>query len=85
MVLNIDEAEDYFDSDEDRIAYPTPYVAAQGIHISEIGSAWWWLRSPGKSGSFAARVRTNGEIKYDGIEVTDHCGMIRPVVVFKID
>jgi len=46
LVLNIDEAEDYFDSDEDRIAYPTPYVAAQGIHISEIGSAWWCSARP---------------------------------------
>ena len=46
FLLSNEEAEGYFDSDEDRKCVPTEYAKANGALVSEDGCCYWWLRSP---------------------------------------
>ena len=67
FLLSIDEANEYFDSDEARECTPTEYATAQGVYVSTIGyvegNCCWWLRSPGGHQIYAADVGSDG---YDG-------------------
>ena len=45
--LSIDEAKQYFNSDNDRLCLPTPYARNQGVYVNDNGYCYWWLRSPG--------------------------------------
>ena len=72
FLLSIEEANKYFNNDESRIAYPTPYAKSKksvngSLYVDDDyvstdrgGSCWWWLRSPGDNQSSAARVDLDG-------------------------
>ena len=71
----MDEAEQYFSSDEERKA---EYVRPN-MHPSS--KALWWLRSPGYSNKDAAFVYETGMIEYSGIVVNEEDNIgVRPVI-----
>lgn len=53
-------------------------------HIPVLGE-WWWLRSPGCYGDYAAYVGDNGGIYDIGSDVSDSYGSVRPVVVLRLN
>ncbi|MCL2077486.1 MAG: DUF6273 domain-containing protein [Oscillospiraceae bacterium] len=59
FLLSIEEADDYFAGDADRIA-----LNANG------GASLWWLRSPGAFGNHAAIINYDGYISVDGYHVS---------------
>ena len=85
FLLSIDEANEYFDSYEERICNATEYAEAQGVYTWEydstnMRSCWWWLRSPGFSQSFAACVDFDGIVNYDGGSVNGVDVAVRPAI-----
>ena len=66
FLLSYAEANQYFDSDDDRISQATDYAKGQGAHInSSNDSCWWWLRSPGSNQDDAADVGAGGALGYN--------------------
>ena len=75
FLLSIEEAERYFNYDEDRAASRTAYAAALGDSKER-----WWLRSPGSFRTAGACVREDGVI-LDGGEVGPTAGIgVRPAL-----
>ena len=73
FLLSIDEAEQYFESDNERVAVATKYVkenAGSGFKASKSYS--WFLRTPGDMGRRNAAVDNNGRIDEIG-EWGDGC------------
>ena len=63
FILDIDELEQYFDSDEDRRAGATDYAQSQGAFVDEKRDAcWYWVRNPGDSPRYAVYVNCLGDI-----------------------
>jgi hypothetical protein len=68
FLLSIDETNRYFANDEARIAQ------------NRDGEAdWWWLRSPGGDGGYAALVFHSGRVIDGGLGVVSGCG-VRPAL-----
>ena len=80
FVLNIEEAETYFASDEERACVPTAYAIANGAWEYRDGNCWWWLRSPGNDQDYAAFVYFGGEVYTKGYFVTNDVGVVRPAL-----
>ena len=78
FLLSIDEAEQYFPTKNARQAFPTVYATAQGAYVSDRGTCWWWLRSPGFSGNIAAYVSTDGSVYNFGYGVYNTYEAVRP-------
>lgn len=72
FLLSVDEVEQYFYYDHDRIA------EFNGE------SHEWWLRSPGNAGCVTI-VRRDGRIYSVGWEVDSACGGIRPAIWIKLE
>jgi hypothetical protein len=66
FLLSIEEAEAYFGSDKERVAY----FFLSNSPINSLGKRQrpWWLRSPGKEADSAAYVGANGSIIVKGEE-----------------
>ena len=77
FALSIDEADQYFTSDSDRKAYTTDCTHKRG-YDSDDRSGWWWLRSPGLYGNFAAYVNYGGNVYRSGDGVDDSSVAVRP-------
>ena len=77
FALSIDETNQYFTSDSDRKAYTTDYAHEKGYDYDD-RSDYWWLRSPGRYGSLAALVVSNGIIYQFGFDVSRNNGCVRP-------
>ena len=69
----------------DLMSKPTVYAKKKGAYVDgELGTGWWWLKSPGGSGEKAADVDTNGLIGGNGTcKVTDK-GCVRPVITVSV-
>ena len=79
FLLSLEEAERYFEDDEDRRAFPTEYAIARNVWVREkTGPVWWWLRSPGNYHEIAAGVRTDGSLHYYGNYVHIYRYAVRP-------
>lgn len=78
FLLNFDEANKYFTSDDVRQCEATPYAKAYGAYIGENENSWWWLRSPGRTGSAAAIVLYGGYVSNLGYAVNDPYNVVRP-------
>ena len=68
FLLSVNEAKRYFPDDSSRA---TKY---------EGQPTWWWLRSPGKSGTYAAGVGDGGYISGSGGDVRSVDGGVRPAM-----
>lgn len=84
FLLNIAEANEYFDSGEARVCKATDYAVAQGAGMSDIfgyeGNCWWWLRSPGRIQVSAAAVDYDGRVGNEGGIVINSHTSIRPAM-----
>ena len=80
FLLSIAEAEQYFAWNEARKCVPTAFAKANGCYVSDSGSCWWWLRSPGYSANFAAGVYTVGSVCASGRSVNYDSSAIRPAL-----
>ena len=73
FLLSINEAEKYFDNDEERNCVPTAYAIANGACASNkytkggAATCEWWLRSPGLERQAAACVASGGMVAYFGL------------------
>lgn len=87
FLLSIVEANEYFQSDEERMCVPTAYAKANGAYTSYAfvktrggpATCDWLLRSPGLSQRFAAYVSCDGRFASNFPVSSDH-GCIRPVM-----
>ena len=85
FLLSLEEAERYFEDDEDRQAFPTEYAVAKGIWVWEkTGTVWWWLRSPGSNSSTAAGVLADGSLGLYGFDVSNFRYAVRPALRLKM-
>ncbi len=86
FLLSINEANEYFSSDEERMCVPTAYGISNGAYESDTyskdgkGACWWWLRSPCIRQDYTANVRNSGSVNFYGIYVDDASGTIRPAM-----
>ena len=80
FLLSISEAEQYFSSDSERKCICTAYAKKQGAYSNSNGPCWWWLRSPGYYGDYAARVLDGGSVYSFGVDVFADNTCIRPVL-----
>ena len=85
FLLSLEEAERYFEDDEDRRAFPTEYAIAKHAYVnSGLGTVWWWLRSPGINSDYAAGVYSAGSLNSNGNCVYDSRNAVRPALRLKI-
>ncbi len=75
-------SEKYFMNGESRTCKVTPYAISSGVYTSN-GNGWWWLRSPGRSQNYAARVVSDGSLG-NGVVNFDR-GCVRPACWLKLD
>ena len=81
FLLSIEEAEEYFSSDEARRCELTLYAKAQGNYpASGNNSCWWWLRSPGRYADFTALVGREGAVDMYGGTVITSFPAVRPAM-----
>ena len=83
-LLSIDEAEQFFTSNEDRVCDLTAYASARGAKTNDAGACWWWLRSPGDETHDAADVNFNGSVYCGGFGVNFRFNAVRPVIVLRL-
>ena len=83
FLLSLDEAKEYFSTDEERMAYTTDYAHRNG-YDGKYRVDYWWLRSPGKSGNTAAGIRDLGIILYHGQNADSSGVAIRPALWLNI-
>lgn len=90
--LSINEVNEFFSEDEDRVAIPTEYakgkVSAVGMKYfldESSGGGRWWLRSPGRDGRYAADVVGSGWVDADGRAVPYDAVGIRPALWLNLD
>ena len=87
FLLSINEAKEYFDSDDDRICKPTNYAIARAPSWvdEKYDSCWWWLRSPGFRQYGAAYVSSDGSIYSYGGDVHYYTFGVRPALWITLD
>ncbi len=84
FVLSADEAEKYFDTDDDRICIVTKYVLlACSTDVSAEDGCAWWLRTPGRD-AYHAYVWDSGRIGYIGTEHNSK-KFVRPAMWISIE
>lgn len=79
FVLSIDEVNKYFSSDSARQCKLTASALT-----GEKEYCVWWLRTPGKSQSYAAYVDSSGEVQYGGKPNFQFAG-VRPAMWINLD
>ncbi len=82
FILSISEAEKYFASNDERIAFPTEQVLLQTGNETDKGINWW-LRTPGYYHYRAAIVSSDGRIDYDGYSASRGNLAVRPAIWVK--
>lgn len=86
FLLSIDEAENYFETDELRRSKGTEYAASSGLKLDKsilyAGNSVWWLRSPGFKAYHACYVNNDGVI-YPTVDVNNENFGIRPAMWVK--
>ncbi len=86
FLLSINEANEYFSSDDERMCGPTAYAIGNGAWTSDnyekdgAATCWWWLRSPGYGQDFAACVDDDGGVREFGTYVYYVTFAVRPAL-----
>ena len=84
FLLSKKEAEEYFDSDEDRKCVPTEYAKANGASETNGCCYYWWLRSPFPNNSYCVySVLFDGVISFSS--VNDFNGSARPALWINLE
>lgn len=83
-LLSVNEANEYFDNDDERKCQYTKYVAAEKFSYIVSGafkdSCSWWLRSPGKSQYYAQSVDIYGNANNTYFYRVNNYLPVRPVL-----
>lgn len=86
FVLSASEINRYLTTNYERTGYGTDYAFMNGLYNNEnLGSTWWWVRTPGKTNKWAVRVLSTGEMVYDGTYVNSDNGGVRPAIWITVD
>ena len=80
FLLSINQANKYFEADNERICKPTDYAVARGAWENPDGNCWWWLRSPGKTQDVNTAVFGDGDIYERGDDVSNDNNAVRPAL-----
>lgn len=72
FLLSVDEANQYFISDSER-------------ESNKNKVDWWWLRSPGKSQSYAAHIGSSGNVSDVGSKVGEAYFGVRPAMWISLE
>lgn len=81
FLLSQEEAEKYFESNEQRVCKPSDYAAAQKpITLATTGGGTWLLRSAGTKNNTIASVYGNGRIESDSVSITNSKVLVRPAM-----
>ncbi len=84
FLLSIQEAEQYFSSNEERRCAPTAYAKTGLTYVNRnLGTCLWWLRSPGSnwnSAAFAAGIFDDGSLNTEGTYVNNNNNAVRPAL-----
>ena len=83
FLLSIEEANKYFDNNNERVCEPTDYADANGAYVydeDDTSNCWWPLRSPGLNGRHVAGVFSDGEIGEKGGTITNYYACVRPAM-----
>lgn len=78
FLLSIEEVEQYFVSDEERLCKPTEYAVNNGAYKNSRGHGVWWLRSISIVNDGASAVNDGGSVRYKGFQMEDGNGFVRP-------
>ena len=88
FLLSIEEVKKYNTYKNDFITLGTKYAIKEGLwiskYLSSVGYSVWWLRSPGRSTSFAAIMHADGSIGLGGDGVATTGNGVRPSVWVKL-
>ncbi len=85
FMLSITEINKYVRNYTDRKCIPTAYAVAQNAYKASNGNCWWWLRSPGIYGNYAACVNYNGAVNTIGSDVVRNLGAVRPALYIDLN
>ena len=94
FILNDEEVEKYFITENERICIPTEKAIEEGTYVDKNhGSAcWWWVRTPSISmPNFVYVVDTDGSFDDNGFPVnsfeknSDSNIAVRPAIVLNLD
>lgn len=87
FLLSAAEIEQYFANDLDRMAPCTEYALYQhgnppdsGLRHMEMGTSYWWTRTPGVFDNGSAYVHYTGSVRYDGMMRGNTICGIRPAM-----
>ena len=81
FILSPEEAEEYFDSDEDRKCLLAPFARDDKAGADRAGRAcWWWLRQKCKETCNFSCVESDGTVDRYGRYMIDRRGGVRPVL-----
>ena len=91
FLLSIAEANEYFNSNDERMCAPTAYVKAEGADTNDSckvdgeATCRWWLRSPGNYQYYAAVVDIDGDVSSLGGNVDYDYACVRPAFWINLD
>jgi hypothetical protein len=91
FLLSINEANEYFASDEARMCVPTAYAIANGAYTNDNyrvdgeATCYWWLRSPGDDQRSAVIVVSDGSVFSLGDLVFRGLACVRPAMWISLD
>ncbi len=84
FLLSVPEAAQYFKTENEMKCQATEYALSQAADVtdslSEEGTCFWWLRTPGYDGRSAAGIYKDGGIFYGGMSVSMNYGAVRPAI-----
>ncbi len=89
FALSAQEARKYFSGNDDRKAEVTSYAISRGsfVHATEtvngMPASWWYLRTPGSSGTRSSHVTSGGSVYDEGDFVNLNNGSVRPAMWVK--
>jgi len=79
FLLSADEADEYFDSDSQRVCQPTVYTTEKGVDM--IGEyCFWWLRTPGDYEAYICCVDSDGNVDCSGSLAVGSYTAVRPAM-----
>lgn len=85
-LLSIDEVNQYYADDSERMCEPTDYAVAMGAYVHKTnGNCWWSLRTSGELQNKGAGVRSGGDVSEHGSPVDYTNTAVRPVMWIEIE
>jgi hypothetical protein len=85
FLLSAEEVQKHFPKAPDARILATVRAQAKGLRLDVDGKAWWWLRTPGQEGKYAAIIAYDGEIDFEGQPVETKGRAIRPAMWIRIE